>query len=360
MSDLTYRGSFILNDGYGRVANDIVMGLFQRGWDLYLNDINERKYTIARGHPLISKNYDTLFRYRNTEYQINHFPPVYLPPRVSSLTKTILYTTFETTQPPLSWKRRIEKTSKALVLTSDWVRSVFTEALDIQVPMHVVHHGFDLPEIDVEKKWGKDGPFRFLMVAANPFDARKNGWAALRAFELAFPRSGNDDVEIWFIGHGQPNIFSDDPRIMNIRGDLNDSAYHKILEMCHALVAPFRGEGFGMPIFESMHFGLIPIITDWSTPGQLIPSSLALKIPVKELSLVHTEMDNPYKGVFFDSNKTLGYWAEPSLPHLVELMRQCYDLRDSMVDMAIRSSAYVSTFTTKKMVDEFEVILANL
>lgn len=136
MTSITYRGSFVLNDGYGRIANTMVIELLERGWDVYLNDINEEKYTRARAHPLIALNYDQLFVHMNTEFQVNHFPPTHFPPRVSSKTKTVLYTTFETTHPPMEWKERIERTSKALLVTSSWVKEQFENALDIQIPSY--------------------------------------------------------------------------------------------------------------------------------------------------------------------------------------------------------------------------------
>lgn len=363
MSSLTYRGSFILNDGYGRVSNNLVIELLVRGWDVYLGDINEEKYTKARAHPLIALNYDKLFVHSNTEFQINHFPPTHLPPRVSSLTKTVLYTTFETTQPPYEWKRRIEKTSKALLVTSDWVKGIFQEALDLQVPIYVLHHGFDQPEYSpaqIGNKWDQPNPLRFLMVAANPFDNRKNGWAALKAFQTAFPVREDGSVEFWIIGHGMPNIYTEDRRVLFIRGDLSDSALHKLYEMCHVLVAPSRGEGFGLPIFEAMHYGMVPITTDWSTPGSLLTDEMAFKIPVNKLVPVTKGGDNPFKHVFFGAKDSLGMWADPSFHDLVSFMSECAEKRDALLSKAWVGSEFVSQFTISNSVDDLEAILHEL
>lgn len=363
MSSLTYRGSFVLNDGYGRISNNIVLELLQRNWDISLSDINEDYYTKARAHPLIALNYDQLFTFRNTEYQINHFPPNSYPPRVSSRTKTLLYTTFETTQPPIEWKRRIEKTSTALAVTSEWVKGVFQSALDIQVPVYVLHHGFAQPEyglLDIAEKWSRTTPLRFLMVAANPFDDRKNGWGALRAFQLAFPESEGLPVEFWIIGHGMPNLHTNDKRLLFIRGDLSDGALHKMYEMCHVLVAPSRGEGFGLPIFEAMHYGVIPIVTDWSTPGSLLTSDMAYKIPVRELRPVLKGKNNPFMYMFFGAKNNLGYWAEPSFPNLVDSLRRVYEERHSQLARAELAAKYVSKFTIPRMVDDLEAIFHEL
>lgn len=363
MSSLTYRGSFVLNDGYGRVSNNIVLELLARGWDIYLGDINEEKYTKARAHPLIANHYDELFVHKNTEFQINHFPPTYLPPRVSSLTKTVLYTTFETTQPPLEWKARIEKTCKALMVTSDWVRRTFISALDIQVPVYVLHHGFDQPEFtpaEIGAKWESPNPLRFLMVAANPFDNRKNGWAALKAFQMAFPDRDDKSVEFWICGHGMPNIYTEDDRIMFFRGDLSDSALHKLYKMCHLLVSPSRGEGFGLPIFESMHFGMVPIVTDWSTPGELLTEDVAYKIPVKRLVPVQKGRDNPFKNVFFGKSNSLGNWADPSFSSLINIMKDCSINREYLLSKAWEASHFVEPFTIPNSVDDLEHILGDL
>lgn len=360
MPSLTYHGCFIQNDGYGRVATNIVLELFNRGWDISLGDINEKKYTKARAHPLISKNYDTLFGHANTEYQITHAPPIVYPSRVSSLAKHAIFTTFETTHPPSNWKSRIERTCNGLIVTSHWVREVFSRALDLQVPIYVVHHGFDLPKVDITKKWNSPEPFRFIMVAANPFDERKNGWSALKAFEVAFPIEENEDVELWIIGHSFPNIYSEDRRILTFMGDLSDYALHKMYLQSHVLVAPSRGEGFGLTIFEGMHFGLIPLITDWSTPGSIIPSSISYKIPVKKMKTIRKGDGNPWSDDFFVGDEDLGEWAEPSFSHIIEAMRTAYETRGEGLVKAEAAASFVSSFTVKKMVDEFEAVLANL
>lgn len=361
MKTLTYRGSFVKNDGYGRISTDLVLAFWKRGWDIYLSDINQAKYTKSRAHNLIAENYDKLFVHRNTQYQITHAPPTSLPPRVSVLTKHVVFTTFETNKPPSNWKRRIEQTAQALIVTSHWVKEVFQRALDIQVPIHVVHHGFNLPPIDVEEKWMSPTPFRFLMVAAAPFDARKNGWMGLNAFRYAFPKADEENVEFWVMGHSMPNIELDDYRIKTFTGDMNDAALHEIYKMCHVLVSPARGEGFGLPIFEGMHFGLIPIVTDWSTPGYLIPESIAYKVPVKKMLPVVKGGDNPYWDVFFqEDQEDLGEWAEPSFHKIVEYMRQAYENRNQLMPKAMGAAGFVSTFTTSKMADEVEEVLVNL
>lgn len=363
MSSLTYRGSFILNDGYGRVSNNLVLELLARGWDIYLGDINEEKYTKARAHPLIANNYDKLFVHSNTEFQINHFPPTHFPPRVSSLTKTVLYTTFETTQPPIEWKDRIERTSRALLVTSEWVKGIFREALDVQVPIHVLYHGFDQPAFSpaqIGAKWENPNPLRFLMVAANPFDNRKNGWFALKAFQNAFPNRDDKSVEFWICGHGMPNIYTEDDRILFFRGDLSDSALHKLYQMCHLLVSPSRGEGFGLPIFEAMHFGMVPIVTDWSTPGDLLTEEIAFKIPVKRLVPVTKGGDNPFKHVFFGKTNSLGEWADPSFGALIHIMKECSLNREYLLGRAWEASQFVTQFTIPNSVDDLERILGEL
>lgn len=60
---------------------------------------------------------------------------------------------------------------------------------------------------------------------------------------------------------------SDFPAVMIIEDDLPDAQLKGIYARCHAMVAPSRAEGFGLPLAEAMLSGLPVITTGWG--GQL-------------------------------------------------------------------------------------------
>ncbi len=54
---------------------------------------------------------------------------------------------------------------------------------------------------------------------------------------------------------------ADPPRVVLINRDLGDGAIRALYQQCHVLVAPSRGEGFGLPLAEAMVHGMPVIAT---------------------------------------------------------------------------------------------------
>jgi glycosyltransferase involved in cell wall biosynthesis len=117
--------------------------------------------------------------------------------------------------------------------------------------------------------------FRFLHVSS--CFPRKGIDALLDAYGKAF--TDTDDVSLIIKTFENPHNdihslladrrsrASNYPHVLIIEGDLSDSDLKALYQQCHALVAPSRAEGFGLPLAEAMMSGLPVITTAWS--GQL-------------------------------------------------------------------------------------------
>jgi glycosyltransferase involved in cell wall biosynthesis len=143
------------------------------------------------------------------------------------------------------------------------------------------------------------------------------------------------------------------PAIILLNGFIPQSEMARLYATVNAFVLPSRGEGYGRPYLEAMACQLPVIATNWS--GQLdflndqnsylIESRLTLVPPDVEIEY--------YKG---------HRWAEPSVDHLRQLMREVYSHRDEAGMKAARGREdilrnYDWTVVIPRWVREFQRLL---
>lgn len=105
------------------------------------------------------------------------------------------------------------------------------------------------------------------------------------------------------------------PEIEVISADLDQQEMAALYRSCHALVHPYRGEGFGMPIAEAMASGLAVVVTDDGAARDFCDEDTALLVASRRVSMSPASLDLP-------PSRT-GYWhAEVDLDALVEAMRR--------------------------------------
>jgi glycosyltransferase involved in cell wall biosynthesis len=104
------------------------------------------------------------------------------------------------------------------------------------------------------------------------------------------------------------------PDVLLIEEDLSDAQLKALYQQCHALVAPSRAEGFGLPMAEAMLYGLPVITTGWSGQVDFCTPETAWLI---DFTFAPAET---HFGLFNS------VWAEPDAGHLAQLMRDVYAL----------------------------------
>ena len=108
--------------------------------------------------------------------------------------------------------------------------------------------------------------------------------------------------------------YSNFPHVIVIKDELNDSQIKSLYEQSDLLVAPSRGEGFGLPIAEAMLLGIPVITTNWGGQVDFANPKTSWLIDYEFVSSTsHFDLD-------------LSYWAEPSVEHLSLLLKQIYNL----------------------------------
>jgi glycosyltransferase involved in cell wall biosynthesis len=107
------------------------------------------------------------------------------------------------------------------------------------------------------------------------------------------------------------------PKVYVIKNPVPESSINEIHNIGDCFVLPHRGEGWGMPIHEAISEGNLVITTKFGGITEKLNDSNSMIIG-SERSTV-TPMN--WNGWYQDYQE----WAEPSVTHLRELMRQAYN-----------------------------------
>jgi len=227
----------------------------------------------------------------------------------------------------------------------------FIEAACLRaLPSHSVIYypqSVHLPEAIVadRRRWSIPADVVSFLVTfdINSDVARKNPWASIEAFSLAFPA----DVSVCLVVrvNGQPETpitmqqmvaleaaAAADPRIRLVRGPL---AYRDVLSLyasCDVLVSLHRAEGLGLHLMEAMSLGKPIVTTGWSGNVDFMDEDSACLVPAHFVPVEATQESY--------SPRIIGpgqYWAEPNVAVAAEYLRQLAD--DSEYRLRIGSRA---------------------
>lgn len=214
-------------------------------------------------------------------------------------------------------------------LTLDLVTVVSTQTArllrdaGVHTPMAVVGNGVDhLLGVQAEPMPQSLPPARFRFLHVSSCFPRKGADVLLKAYGEAF--DCNDDVVL--VIKTFPNPHNDVraqladcrrenpryPRVELIESDWTSGQIVGLYRNCHALVAPSRAEGFGLPIAEAMLYRLPVIVTGWGGHMDFCRDDNCWLLDyVPERARTHLGQAD-------------SLWAEPSAIHLAALMRMLY------------------------------------
>ena len=206
---------------------------------------------------------------------------------------------------PRAWVRAHERSGDEAWAASRWaadwmVRSGLDPERVAHVPLGVdpgrFHPG--VPPLDL----GPVAPgVRFLFVGGLVW--RKGIDVLFDAWERAFTRDDDVTLVVKDFGAGGPYVPQDamerlraiaaDPRagrVAHFTGALPEADVPRLYAACDALVHPFRGEAFALPVAEAMACGLPVVVPDGGPVRDYAGPAEALLVPAREVDLGWTEV----------------------------------------------------------------------
>lgn len=251
------------------------------------------------------------------------------PPRVHDMASRINllhHYAWEETGFPTDWVDEFNDCLQGMTCLSSHVRKVMIDN-GVKVPLTVSGCGVDHWQRvapDNSYQLNLDG-FVFLHVSS--CFPRKGLGALLDAYGMTF--TIDDPVHLVIKSFKNPhnethallkefkNKYPAYPNVRVIEEDLTNEQLKALYEQSHALVAPSRAEGFGLPLAEAMLSGLPVITTGWGGQTDFCREDTAWLIDYSyERAVTHFDL--------FDS-----VWAAPDVPHLARLLRELYALPEA-------------------------------
>ncbi|MDX9786208.1 MAG: glycosyltransferase [Desulfobacterales bacterium] len=279
------------------------------------------------------------------------------PPRVSDMDGRInlLYFAWEESMLPFDWVDQFNRHLDGLPVLSRFIQKILMDN-GVFLPMTAAGCGVSLfhrSEVSAVPAKRRSG-FTFLHVSS--CFPRKGVDVLLKAFAQnftakdgvglvikTFPNIHNTlDAQIAAVKKAFPNM----PPIDIIDRDLSDQEMADLYTRCDVLVAPSRGEGFGLPMAEAMAYKLPVITTAYGGQSDFC---------TEETSWLVDFSFQPAKSHMglFDS-----VWMEPDVDHLGRLMREVRYATPAQLQPRIDAAArrIESEFTWDRCADRLKTL----
>lgn len=338
-NDLTDSKTYVRWEGYQFFH--ISLAVINR--ELEIRMIQDNKYEITiESHDYYqeldskSQAYNLLNKYlnrlllRKPDFHIRHVLPSNLYPPEHG--RYILIFPWEAGAIPNELVNHINNTVDELWCPSEYIKQLHINSGVLKRKIQVIPNGIDLdifnPETlnkgnnkqKIDSLIKNTKKFKFLFVGGILF--RKGLDLLLEAYLSEF--TANDDVSLIIKGLGKNTYYSSDKvaqlidnrdknkaEIILIEDNLNETDLASLYSLCDAYIHPYRAEGFGMPIFEAMACGTVPIVTNYGPSLEYCNNSNSFLIDYE-----------------FKENIAENTFIEPDINHIKTIMRFAYNNPD--------------------------------
>lgn len=262
---------------------------------VYHNPAQDGRIAHAyRLRPYLERPFD-----RPVDVTIRHaFPPNWLPPQNG---KWVHIQPWEYGYLPRDWIRPLRDLVDEIWAPSNYVKNVYVRSGIPEQKIVVIPWGVD-PDVyrpDVPRlHLPSAAAFKFLFVGGSVL--RKGIDVLLRAYLEEFADEKNVSLVIkdlgtstfYRYGNYRQQIMDatsqpDAPHILYIDREMTDGQRASLYSACDCLVAPYRGEGFGLPVLEGMACGLAPIVPAGGATDDFVSTDEGYFVPATVVECDH-------------------------------------------------------------------------
>jgi glycosyltransferase involved in cell wall biosynthesis len=291
-------------------------------------------------------------------FYIKCFPASEFGTRIAE--RYIGYTMLEASRIPQSWVDNINNNCERVIVPCTHQKKAFLDS-GVKRDVAVVPIGIDVSKFP-EVTPPDDEEFIFGTMGTLTY--RKGTDVLVKAFLKAFPKKDYPNVSIyiktipvggiahaWFI---DGELIKHDDRIKLYTQSLSPKELiSEFFAKINCFVFPTRGEGFGLPVAEAMCVGLPTISTNWSGTGDFVTDAVAYPLSYDIVDVPRGDWKGYPEGLQADGMQ----WAEPSVDHLVELMREVYENRDKAYKKGKKARKFIlenyNNVTTSQMLVDY-------
>ncbi|MCP4746696.1 MAG: glycosyltransferase family 4 protein [Desulfobacteraceae bacterium] len=267
--------------------------------------------------------------------QLRHtYPPKWLWPQHDD-TKLIYIQPWEFVKVPFEWQYKFETFADALIAPSEFNRRSFIEGGLHPDNVFTIPNGYDDTIYNTKKSNLFPGidPDKFNFVFVGNTHKRKGLDILLPAWSKCFK---NDD-KVQLIIKDNSDVYDEtdiESHIINLQNktkcaeiiyidsQLSDEEMASIFKSSKAIVHPYRGEGFGMPIQEALACGCWPIIPDKGPTDEFVPPEAGTRIETRQIPIDTTHLLPP--GCALSRMVSPTFINEPSSQSLQNAMKYVY------------------------------------
>lgn len=344
---IEFIGKFYDNHSLSIVNRNIVLQLDKLGVQLRIVPLDsyDPVYALNKSDIRTLKKLEAVKEETVPAVQVRHsYPPIWSWP-VHEETKVIYIQPWEYPKALFEWQYKFETFADALIVPSNYCKSVFSSGGLRPDNLFVVPNGYDEAVFNTEPGNSVDkfgiNPSKVNFVYVGNSQWRKGLDILLNAWSKAFSRSDNakliikDNPRIY----GQSNILSeiinlqyksDCGEIIYIDDELSAKEMSDIYKASKILVHPYRAEGFGMHVQEAMACGCVPIVSAEGPTDDFIPQDKGFRIPVQNvpINIQDPKLFALKPGDATTMMSTHTFIKEPSSDYLLRAMKYVYHSHD--------------------------------